>query len=248
MDIINMSVVGITSDLNRTKQTVEAHAGHLTQNKVDIVVLWGRLTTFKSSFKSPHPPVQPASSTSSLSPMLASTLALIAEAEEPNNDEAAQPKEDESKMDCTTTVAIAVDQSAIAEDSALISDPIAIVTNSGISSRPTAASIDPTGPTASITDLAITTNSVISTRPAAIITNSTIATRLAASNESTVPTGVETVLASPIAATGHLMKVDMIGPAPLHPPDELVPQCGHRGKRKADEHAEEAVAKKMKEA
>ncbi|KNZ81359.1 hypothetical protein J132_01217 [Termitomyces sp. J132] len=66
MDIIDMSVVGMTSDLNRTKQTVKAHAGHLTQNKVDS-----------------------GACTSSLSPALASTLAPIAKAEEPNNDEAA---------------------------------------------------------------------------------------------------------------------------------------------------------------
>ncbi|KAG5733069.1 hypothetical protein E4T56_gene3532 [Termitomyces sp. T112] len=161
--------------------------------------------------------------TSSLPPALASTLAPIAKAEEPNNDEAAQPKEDENEMDCATTVAIAVNQSAIADDSALISDPIAIVTNSGIPSRSITKSVGCTGPTTSITDLAITTNSITSTRPAAIITNSVIATRLAASNESTVPTGVETILAKPIAATGHLMDVEMTGPAPPHPPDEIVP-------------------------
>ncbi|KAG5348935.1 hypothetical protein C0989_007095 [Termitomyces sp. Mn162] len=150
------------------------------------------------------PPVQPAPSTSSLPPVLASTLAPIAEAEEPNNDKAAQSKEDESKMDCATTVAITVNQSTIADDSALISDPIAIVTNSGIFSRSTTKSVAHTRPAASITDLAI-------------------ATGLAASNESTVPTSVETILASPIAATEHLMDVDMTGPAPPHPPDEIVP-------------------------
>ncbi|KAG5721449.1 hypothetical protein E4T56_gene13171 [Termitomyces sp. T112] len=212
-------------------------------------------------------PIQPASNTSSLPPALASTLAPIAEAEEPNNDEAAQPKEDESEMDCATAVAIAVNQSAIADESALISNSIAIVTNSSIFNGSATKSVDPTGPAASITDSAIATNSIISTGPAAIITNSAIATRLAASNESMVPTGVETILAGPIAATGHSMDVNMTGPALLHPPDEIVPQCGHSvfqatqpptkctqsssylaGKRKADEHAEEAVAKKMKEA
>ncbi|KNZ75828.1 hypothetical protein J132_01577 [Termitomyces sp. J132] len=191
-------------------------------------------------------PIQPPSSTSSFPPALAPTLAPIAEAEEHNNDEAAQPKEDESKMDCATTVATTVDQSAIADNSALISNPIATVTNSGIPSR--------SG-----------TNSVTPTRPAASITNSAIATRLAASDESTVTTGVESILASPIAATGQLMNVDMTGPAPPHAPDEIVLQCGcsascatqpptehtHSfsclvGKRKANEHAEEAVAKKIK--
>ncbi|KAG5726795.1 hypothetical protein E4T56_gene560 [Termitomyces sp. T112] len=177
MNIIDTSVVGIISDLDRTKQTVKAHAECLMQNKLQIS----------------SPPIQPAPSTSSLPPAPASTLAPIAEAKEPNNDKAAQPKEDESEMDCSTTVAIAVDQSAIADDSALISNPIAIMTNSSISSRPTA-----------------------------IITDSAIATGLAASNESTVPTGVETIFASPIAATGHLIDVDITGPAPHHAPDEIM--------------------------
>ncbi|KAG5332577.1 hypothetical protein C0989_006834 [Termitomyces sp. Mn162] len=118
-------------------------------------------------------------------------------------------------------------RSAIADNSALISNPVAIVTNSGISSKSTTKSVDCTGPAASITDLAIATDSVTSTQPAAIITDSAIATRPAASNESTVPTGVETVLASPIAATGHSMDVDITGLALPHPPDEIVPQCGH---------------------
>ncbi|KAG5334893.1 hypothetical protein C0989_002693 [Termitomyces sp. Mn162] len=165
-------------------------------------------------------------STSSLPPVPASTLALIAEAEEPNNDEAAQPKEDESKMDCTTTVATAVNQSTIADNSALIGDPITIVTDFGISSGSATKSVDHTWPAAIITNLAITTNSVTPTRPTASITNSTITTEPAASNESTMPTGVESILASPIAATGQLMDVDMTGPAPPHAPDEIVPQCG----------------------
>ncbi|KAG5332156.1 hypothetical protein C0989_007117 [Termitomyces sp. Mn162] len=177
-------------------------------------------TIFKTSFKSPSPPVQPALSTSSLPPVPASTLAPVAKAEEPNNDKAAQLKEDESEMDCTTAVAIAVNQSTIADNSALISNPITIVTDFIISSRSATESVAHTRPASSITDLAIVTDSVISTGPAAIITNSAITTGLAASNESTVPTGVETI-------TGHLMDVDMIGLAPPHPPDEIVPQCGH---------------------
>ncbi|KAG5735175.1 hypothetical protein E4T56_gene1324 [Termitomyces sp. T112] len=48
-------------------------------------------------------------STGSFPPALAPTLAPIAEAEEPNNDEAAQPKKDESEMDCTTAVATTFD-------------------------------------------------------------------------------------------------------------------------------------------
>ncbi|KNZ77869.1 hypothetical protein J132_03145 [Termitomyces sp. J132] len=223
MDIIDMSVVGMTSDLNRTKQTVKAHTGHLMQNKVDIVALWGMVNNLQNQLQISSPSVQLAPNTSSLLSVPASILALISEAEEPNNDEAAQPKEDESEMDCTTAVATAVDQSTIADDSALMSNPIAIVTNSSISSRSATESVDCTRPTASITDSAIATNSVTSTRPTAIITYSAIATRLAASNESTMPTGVETVLASPFAATGQLMDVDMIGSAPPHPPDEIVP-------------------------
>ncbi|KAG5348725.1 hypothetical protein C0989_008640 [Termitomyces sp. Mn162] len=148
--------------------------------------------------------------------MPASTLALIAEAEELNNDKAAQPKEDESEMECATAI-------AIADDSALISDPVTIVTNSGIPSRSTTESIDHTRPTASITDSAIATDSVTFIRPAAIITDSAITTRLAASNESTMLSGVETILASPIAATGHSMDVEMTGLAPPHPSDEIVP-------------------------
>ncbi|KAG5348789.1 hypothetical protein C0989_008192, partial [Termitomyces sp. Mn162] len=112
--------------------------------------------------------------TSSLPPALASTLAPIAEAEEPNQDEAAQPKEDESEMDHATTVAITVNQSTIADNSALISDPVTIVTNSVISSRSSTKSIAHTGPAASITDSAITTDSIISTRPTAIITDSAL--------------------------------------------------------------------------
>ncbi|KAG5341967.1 hypothetical protein C0989_006479 [Termitomyces sp. Mn162] len=83
--------------------------------------------------------------------MLAPTLAPIAEAEEPNDDEAAQPKEDESKMDCTTAVTTTVGQSAIADDSALISNPVATVTDSDIPTGPIAATgqlidVDMTGP------------------------------------------------------------------------------------------------------
>ncbi|KAG5720059.1 hypothetical protein E4T56_gene5644, partial [Termitomyces sp. T112] len=155
-----------------------------------------------------HPPIQPASSTSRLLPAPASTLAPIAEAEKPNNDKAAQPKKDENKMDHATTLATAVDQSAIANNSGLISNPITVMTNS-----------------ASLTS-AITTNSVTPTRPTSSITDSAIATGPAASNEFTVPTGVESILASPIAATEQLMDVDMTGPASPHVLDEIVPQCG----------------------
>ncbi|KAG5351010.1 hypothetical protein C0989_008316 [Termitomyces sp. Mn162] len=115
--------------MSMTKQTVEAHAGHLIQNKVDIVVLQGMVDNLQNQLQIFSPPIQPASSISSLPPGPASTLAPIAEAEEPNDDEAAQPKEDESERDCTTAVAIAVNQSAIADDSALISDSIVTVTN-----------------------------------------------------------------------------------------------------------------------
>ncbi|KNZ77754.1 hypothetical protein J132_03977 [Termitomyces sp. J132] len=163
-------------------------------------------TTFKTSFKTHPPPIQPASSTSSFPLVPAPTLAPIAEAEEPNNNEAAQPKEDESKMDHATTIATAVNQSAIADDSALISDSVATVTDSSISSRFTTNSVTPTGPAASIIDF-------------------TIATRLAASDESTVPTGVESVLANPIAATGQLMDVDITGLTPPHALDGIVLQC-----------------------
>ncbi|KNZ71483.1 hypothetical protein J132_09809 [Termitomyces sp. J132] len=190
VDIIDMSVVGMTFDLDRTKQTFEAHAGHLIQNKVDIVVLQGMVDNLQNQLQIFSPSIQPASSISSLPPGPASTLAPIAEAEEPNDDEAAQPKEDESERDCTTAVAIAVNH---------------------ISSGSATASVDPTGPTASITNLAIATDSIIPTGPAAIITDSAIATGPLASNESTVPTGVKTILAISIAATGHLMDVDMTG-------------------------------------
>ncbi|KAG5335167.1 hypothetical protein C0989_002060 [Termitomyces sp. Mn162] len=150
------------------------------------------------------PPIQPASSTSSFPPALAFTLAPIVKPEEPNNDKAAQPKEDESKMDCTTAVATAVDQSAIANDSALISNPVATVTDSGI-------------PSGSATD------SITPTKPAASITNSAIATGLAASNIFTVPTSVEYILAGPIATTKQLMDVDTTGPALPDALDEIVP-------------------------
>ncbi|KNZ76599.1 hypothetical protein J132_09343 [Termitomyces sp. J132] len=161
--------------------------------------------------------------TSSFPHVLAPILAPIAEAEEPNNNKAAQPKEDESEMDCTTAVATTVDQSAIADTSTLISDPVATVTNSGILSWSATNSITSTGPTASVTNSAIATDFITLTEPAASITNFAMATRLAASNESTVPTGVESILASPIAATGQLMDVDITGPAPPHAPDEIVP-------------------------
>ncbi|KAG5722477.1 hypothetical protein E4T56_gene2869 [Termitomyces sp. T112] len=146
----------------------------------------------------------------SLPPVLASTPP-IAEAEEPNDDEAAQPKEDESKMDCATAVATAVNQSTIADD---------------CSHQQLHCYCDQLWPAASITNSAIATDSVTPTRPTASITNSAIATGPAASNEFTVPTSVESVLTSPIAATGQLMDVDMTGPAPSHAPDEIVPQCG----------------------
>ncbi|KAG5725260.1 hypothetical protein E4T56_gene12701 [Termitomyces sp. T112] len=157
------------------------------------------------------------SSTSSFPPALALTLALIAEAEEPNNNEAAQPKKDESEMDHAT----AADQSVIANYSAPISDSIATVTNSGILSGST-----PVEDSTLICDSSAgVTDSVTPTRTAANITDSTMATRPAASNESTMPTGVESVLASLIAATGQLMDVETTGPAPPHAPDEIVPQC-----------------------
>ncbi|KAG5349999.1 hypothetical protein C0989_000795 [Termitomyces sp. Mn162] len=64
MDIIDMSVVGMTSDLNRTKKTVEAHAGHLMQNKVDIVALQGMANNLQNqlqiSFSPSNQPPAPA--------------------------------------------------------------------------------------------------------------------------------------------------------------------------------------------
>ncbi|KAG5334826.1 hypothetical protein C0989_002941 [Termitomyces sp. Mn162] len=99
MDIMDTSVVGITSDLNRTKQTVEVHIGCLTQNKVDIVALQHMIDNIQNQLQISSPPIQLASSTSSFPPALAPTLAPIAGAEEPNKDKAAQPKEDESQMD-----------------------------------------------------------------------------------------------------------------------------------------------------
>ncbi|KAG5332536.1 hypothetical protein C0989_006988, partial [Termitomyces sp. Mn162] len=117
--------------------------------------------------------------------MPAPTLAPIAEAEEPNNDEAAQSKEYESEMDHATTVVTAVNQFTIADNSTLISNPMTTVTNSNIPSRSATKFIIPTRPTASITNSAIATNSITPTGPAASIINSTLATRPAASYEST---------------------------------------------------------------
>ncbi|KAG5731742.1 hypothetical protein E4T56_gene1511 [Termitomyces sp. T112] len=145
------------------------------------------------------PPIQPAPSTRSLPPVPASTLAPIAEAEELNNDKAAQPK-DKSEINHATIVVTTVDQSTIADNSALISNPIAIVTNSGILSGSATKSIEATRPTASVTSSAIATNSVTPTGLTATITDSTIATGPAASN------------------------VDMTGLAPADAPDEIVPQ------------------------
>ncbi|KAG5722471.1 hypothetical protein E4T56_gene2970 [Termitomyces sp. T112] len=95
--------------------------------------------------------------------------------------------------------------------------------NSKSADRSTTESIISTRPTASIIDLAIATDSVTITGPTASIISSTLATGLAASNEFTVPTGVESVLAGPIAATGQLMDVDMTSPIPPYAPDEIVP-------------------------
>ncbi|KNZ77992.1 hypothetical protein J132_02635 [Termitomyces sp. J132] len=199
MDIIDMSVVDITSDLNRTKQTVEAHAGCLMQNKVNMLLSEACTSSFLS--------------------VPAPTLAPIAEAEEPNNDEAAQPKDDESEMDHATAIATTFYQSTIADDSTPISNSIATVTDSSIpsGSAPVEDSTLICNSGASVTD------SITPTRPAASVTDSAITTRLAASNEYTVPTCVESVLASLIAATGQLMDVDTTGPAPPHAPDEIVP-------------------------
>ncbi|KAG5349402.1 hypothetical protein C0989_004157 [Termitomyces sp. Mn162] len=217
MDIMDTSIVGIMSDFNRTKQTIVAHAGHLMQNEVDIVAPWGIVNNIQNQLQISSPPIQLASSTSSFPPALASTLALIAEAEEPNNDKAAQLKENESEMDCAT----AADQSAIANNSAPISNSIATITNSGIPSRST-----PVEDSTLICDSSAgVTDSVTPARPAANITDSTMAARPAASNEFTVLTGVESILASPIATTGQLIDVDTIGSAPPYAPDEIVPQC-----------------------
>ncbi|KAG5715738.1 hypothetical protein E4T56_gene187 [Termitomyces sp. T112] len=194
MDIMDTSVVGITSNLNRTKQTVEAYAGHLMQNKVNIVALWSMVDNIQNQLQISSPLIQPASGTSSFPP----------------------PKEDESKMDYAT----AVNQSTIADDSALLSNPIATVTDSSIPSGSATDSIIPTGPTTSVTNLAIATNSITPTGPAASVTDSAIATGPAASNEST---GVKSILVGPIAVTGQSMDVDTTGPAPPHAPDEIVP-------------------------
>ncbi|KAG5735623.1 hypothetical protein E4T56_gene7004 [Termitomyces sp. T112] len=103
-----------------------------------------------------------------------------------------------------------------------ISNPITIVTDSSISNRSA-----PLEDSALIID---TSAGVTDSGLAASITDSAIATGLAASNETTVPTGVaanraaipsESVLAGPIAATGHLMDVDMTGPALPHVLDEI---------------------------
>ncbi|KAG5723743.1 hypothetical protein E4T56_gene2228 [Termitomyces sp. T112] len=103
-----------------------------------------------------------------------------------------------------------------------ISNPITIVTDSSISSRSA-----PLEDSALIID---TSAGVTDSGLAASITDSAIATGLAASNETTVPTGVaanraaipsKSVLAGPIAATGHLMDVDMTGPALPHALDEI---------------------------
>ncbi|KNZ81763.1 hypothetical protein J132_10041 [Termitomyces sp. J132] len=165
--------------------------------------------------------------TSSLQPALAPALPPIAEAEEPNNDKAAQSKEYESKMDHATAVVTTIDQSAIADNSALISNSIATVTSSSIPSGSATESVILTRPTASITNSAIATNFITLTGPTVSIINSALTNGPAASNESTVSTGVESILASPIAATEQLMDVDTTSPAPLHAPDEIVPQCGH---------------------
>ncbi|KAG5340605.1 hypothetical protein J132_04173 [Termitomyces sp. J132] len=208
IDKMDTSVVDIiTVDLNRTKQTVEGHAGHLMQNKVNIVALQDMVDSIQSQLQISSLPIQLASSTSSLPPVLAPTLAPIAEAEEPNKDKA-QPKENESQMNQAT----AVDLSTVADDSIPISNPITSVANSSVSSKSA-----PPEDSALTGDIgAGVTNSVIVTRPTAGITDSILTTRPAASNESTVPTGVSanepaipsgSILASSIAATRQLMDV-----------------------------------------
>ncbi|KNZ79232.1 hypothetical protein J132_03707 [Termitomyces sp. J132] len=109
-------------------------------------------------------PIQPASSSSSFPPVLASTLAPIAEAEEPNKDKAAEPKEDVSKMDKSTTVAL----STISDNSAPISNPISSTTNSGIPSRSTPIN-----------------DSVLISNPGSSATGSVIATGPTAGDKST---------------------------------------------------------------
>ncbi|KAG5715375.1 hypothetical protein E4T56_gene8240 [Termitomyces sp. T112] len=142
-------------------------------------------------------PIQPASSSSSFPPVLASTLAPIAEAEEPNKDKAAEPKEDVSKMDKSTTVAL----STISDNSAPISNPISSTTNSGIP-MPLALSLP--------LDPLLVTNLL----PTGVATN-----------KPAIPS--ESTLVAPIAATGQLMDVDTTAPAPPHAPNEIALQCGH---------------------
>ncbi|KAG5333420.1 hypothetical protein C0989_005819, partial [Termitomyces sp. Mn162] len=96
------------------------------------------------------PPIQPASSTSSLLLVPAPTLALIAEAEEPNEDEAAQP------------VAIITDpgifsESTPPEDSALTSNAGAGFTDFITTTRPTTDSVALTRPTENLTKFVIAT-------------------------------------------------------------------------------------------
>ncbi|KNZ75748.1 hypothetical protein J132_02000 [Termitomyces sp. J132] len=225
--ILSQAMAGLNQQLNFINEGIEVvleemRLGFVLAEETRFTEMEKMLQWYNTMlFKSPPPPIQPATSTSSLPPVLTPTLAPIAEAEEPNNDEAAQPKKYESKMDHATTVATAVDQSTIADNSALISNHVATVTNPSIPSGSATKSIIPTGPAASITDSAIATDS------AASIIDSTLTTGPAASNESTVPTGVGSILADPIAATGQLMDVDTTGPAPPHASDEIMPQCGH---------------------
>ncbi|KNZ76501.1 hypothetical protein J132_10309 [Termitomyces sp. J132] len=219
--ILLQAIVGLSQQLNFINKGIEVV---LEEMRLGFVLAEEtRFTEMEKMLWQYNMMLQALDDTSSLPPVPAPILASIAEAEELNNNEAAQSKEYESKMDHATAVATTVDQSVIADDSALISDPIATVTNSGIPSRSAIKSIIPTGPAASDTNSAIATNSITPTRPTASIIDSTLAAGLAASNEFTVLTGVESVLASPIAATGQLMGVDMTGPAPPHAQDQIVP-------------------------
>ncbi|KAG5722475.1 hypothetical protein E4T56_gene2870 [Termitomyces sp. T112] len=64
LNFINEEIEVVSEEMRSgTKQTVEAHAGHLMQNKVDIVALWNMVDNFQNQLQISSPPVQPAPST-----------------------------------------------------------------------------------------------------------------------------------------------------------------------------------------
>ncbi|KNZ71484.1 hypothetical protein J132_09811 [Termitomyces sp. J132] len=124
MDIMDVSSAGITIDLNRTNQTVEAHAGHLMQNKAEA-----------------EEPNEDDSKIDEAAPIGQSTVnnEPSAAAAIPSRFSLADDSTPMSNSSASTTDSTIPSRSALTDDSTHMSNPGASITNSAIAIRPAAS-------------------------------------------------------------------------------------------------------------